>query len=685
MKDLFVRVQYYLLFTLLTVGCASNQSKQEAAPEPYKVKSSYLNSDDEVSESTGNISSEIKEADDLSSFSRLESIKENNANNQMRLAMDRQFSASKKVTLAADKMPLNQFLHYVFGDLLSKNYVLDQSLKSDTQPITLNIQEPISEVRLFKLATELLAQSQVSIDFNEDVFFIQKSQLSKAKAVIGIGRTLNSVPTTAGQILQVIPIQYGIKIRLERTIRDLIDGKITADFDQSSLFVLGDRANILRAIELVALLDVPANKGKNIGLISLLYVSVEDFITQASVLLTNEGLPVGTNNETNRSVSFVPLSNLGAVAVFANTQEILDRVNYWVKVLDKPAKGDAQQYFVYNPRYARATDLGESIGQLLGLGRANYSKERGTNSTGNAADQLVSEDVSASKVVSGASVSFVVDERSNSIIFSTTGSEYQILQPLLEKLDVLPKQVILEVMIAEVTLVGDFKFGIEFALNQNSDFSLSTLGFGAGTTGGLNLSYLNGDSSLSASFFKSNQFINVVSNPTLLVRDGVEASIRVGTDIPITGGTITDDGVTQTSATYRRTGVEISVTPTINAQGVVIMNISQDISNEVDSTTGDEGNPAIFERSLSTEAVVASGQTVILGGLISENTNNTDSKVPFFGDIPLFGNLFKGTEDTSTKTELVMLVTPKVIYNGDQWQKLMLDFQSGLKNIRIVE
>jgi general secretion pathway protein D len=679
-----VRTQFYLLASLFLLGCATKQ--ESIKPEPYQLKNSYLESVKDTAPEKETLNTDSIDTDELSSFSRLESIRQDGREEQRQQEMYKQFSKNKQLTMAADNMPLNQFLHYVFGELLGKNYVLGQALKDNTQPITLNIQESISESRLFALTSELLAQSQISIGFNEDVFFIQKSQLGKAKAVIGIGSTLNSVPTTAGQILQVIPIEYGIKISLERTIRELIDGTIRADFEQSALFVIGDRANILRAIELVDMLDVPANKGKNIGLISLTYVPVDSFIADAAVLLGNEGLPVGINKEPNRSVSFVPLNNIGAVAVFANSQNILDRVNYWVKILDKPAKGDSQQYFVYNPRFARATDLGDSIGSLLTLGRSMPIAKRSETSTGNAADKLNVEDVKAKKVISGGAVAFVVDERSNSIIFSTTGSEYQILLPLLEKLDVLPKQVILEVMIAEVTLSGDFKFGVEFALNQNSDFSLSTLGsFGAGATGGLNLSYLNGDSSLTASFFKQNQYINVLSNPTILVRDGVEANIRVGTDIPIQGGIVSDNGVTQTSFEYRRTGVEVSVTPTINAQGVVIMNITQDISNEVDTSNTSGGNPAIFERSLSTEAVVASGQTVILGGLISENTSNSDTRVPFFGDIPILGNLFKGKNDSTTKTELVMLVTPRVIYNGDQWQKLMSDFQNGLKNIRIVE
>lgn len=684
LKGLCVRKLSYLLLVSFIVGCAQTQTPvQKSAQKSYEVKPSYLSGEDGDIQQSDIPDTVIPDSQQQSQFKLLEPLTAQVELNREQNNLLEQFSADKKVELASENMPLSEFIHYVFGEIFSVNYVLGPALKDDKKPITLNIQEAISQRRLFELVSQLLSQNQVSIDYNEDVFFLQKSALGKAKAVIGVGRNVSSVPVTAGEILQVIPIKYGIKISLERTIRQLIDSKITADFEQSALFVLGNRANILRAIELVNLLDVPANRGKHIGLLSLQYMSVDEFVTQVPILMNNEGLSVGVNNEPNRTASLVPLNNIGAIAVFANTAEILDRIRYWVTVMDKPAKGESAQYFVYNPRYARATDLGKSVGELLSLGgRKNLRQNRNQRTTGENASQITAEDNSGSNVVSNDRVTFVVDELSNSLIFSSTGTEYQKILPLLQRLDVLPKQVLLEVIIAEVTMTGEFQFGVEFALNQQSDFVISTLE-SFGQAGGLAFNYVNGDSQVIASFFQKNTLVNVLSNPTLLVRDGVQASISIGTDIPVQGATVVADNGTQTSSIeYRKTGVDISVTPTINAQGVVIMEINQKISNQVNADT-QTSTPSIFERTLKTEAVVESGQTVLLGGLIDENVTDGDRKVPLLGDVPLIGNLFKGETDNSSKTELVMLVTPKVIYRSDQWEKLMGDFEKGLNNIRL--
>ena len=198
------------------------------------------------------------------------------------------------------------------------------------------------------------------------------------------------------------------------------------------------------------------------------------------------------------------------------------------------------------------------------------------------------------------------------------------------------------------------------------------------------LRWVNGEDSFTAQAFKSNKLVNVLSNPSLLVRDGVAASIQVGTDIPVVGSTTTDpvNGTTR-SVSYRQTGVTVEVTPTINAQGVVIMNITQQNSNEVDGGAAVEGNPQIFERSLTTEVVAESGQTIIMGGLISENVSDNDSGLPGLRDMPLVGNLFGTTTQETIKTELVILVTPRVISRTDQWDNLMNVFKNNIENIRI--
>jgi general secretion pathway protein D len=185
---------------------------------------------------------------------------------------------------------------------------------------------------------------------------------------------------------------------------------------------------------------------------------------------------------------------------------------------------------------------------------------------------------------------------------------------------------------------------------------------------------------------QTNSLVNLISRPTVVVRDGVTANINVGTDIPIIGQTTSDPLTGQrqtTSNDYRKTGVELNVRPTINAQGVILMEITQRISNEVPSSTSGTSNPAIFERSIQTEVVTDSGQTIMLGGLISENESSSDSKVPVLGDIPLLGNLFKGKTKDKTKTELVVLITPKIIASKQEWDEILDSFSKNLTNVTI--
>ena len=171
--------------------------------------------------------------------------------------------------------------------------------------------------------------------------------------------------------------------------------------------------------------------------------------------------------------------------------------------------------------------------------------------------------------------------------------------------------------------------------------------------------------------------INILSNPTLLVRDGVAASIVVGDEIPLTTGVLSNPlaGTTAERSTFerRQTGLTLSVKPTINSQGIVIMEINLEISNAEGET--------LLNRRVQTEVVANSGQTVILGGLISEKDTGNDSKVPLLGDLPVLGNLFKSDSETTNKTELVILVTPKIISDANQWGDIKNKFRKGLENV----
>jgi general secretion pathway protein D len=280
----------------------------------------------------------------------------------------------------------------------------------------------------------------------------------------------------------------------------------------------------------------------------------------------------------------------------------------------------------------------------------------------------------------------VVDERANLLIFHTAGEDYQQLLPLIKRLDVLPKQIILEVMIAEVTLTDEFKQGVEFAFTSGA-YGLSTAGaFMGDGFGGLSYLLQGENGSIALNLFQANSNVNVLSRPSIVVRDGVNASISVGTDIPIVGQTVTDplNGTNQTTTIeYRKTGVELSVTPTVNAQGVILMEIKQSISNQLEVGATVAGSPSVFERSINTEVVAESGQSIVLGGLISESRSSRQTKVPVLGDLPFIGKLFQAETESGDKTELVVFVTPRLIESSSEWDDIILQFTDTLNELVI--
>jgi len=697
-----------ILLALSLSGCALTEDAQpDELDTSYTVGGSYLKEETAGKQKNASeIDKETSNAADVSSkntaeLQNLPSLARAPLNLRKSAQLSAAFSAEASLTVSVNEMAITDFLHYALGELLNINYIVDKNVNQEDQNITLNVKEPISPRRLMQLTTELLIEQGVEIKYNEDLYFIRRLEGDKKsqQIVTALGRELSSVPRTAQEILQIVPLKFGIKISIERTLRQLVGVKITPDFEQSALFLQGKREDILRALEFIHLLDAPSNRGKHIGLIPLTYIDSDEFTKQISLLLESEGIPVATNKAQNKNLVLVPINQIGAIAVFSTEQELLNRVRFWSKAIDKPLKSLTKQYFMYHPQYARASDLGDSLSALLGgaggasKGGSSANNRSKSNSSANSSNNNSSANSTGSAPstkrtagVSNDNITLVVDERANAIIFYTSGSEYQALLPLIEKLDVLPRQVMLDITIAEVTLSDEFKYGVEWAM-KSGDATFGTKGaFGIEGIGGFNFNYTGTNGEISANFFETNGLVKVLSNPTLLVRDGVTANINVGSDISVIGQT-TEDPISgdrqTTSSDYRKTGVDITVTPTINAQGIVIMEVMQSISNSVPETSGAGGNPDIFERSLSTEVVAQSGQTIILGGLISENVNDSNKQVPLLSSLPLIGYLFKAGGDNVSRTELIMLITPKVIDRTDQWDKLTESFQQGLNYLSL--
>lgn len=596
----------------------------------------------------------------------------------------KRFSKEETLTISADELALKDYLHQVFGEQLKLNYVLSDDIKNDLNLVTLNLQDKISEQKLFALTEKLLIERNYVIRLNDNIFYLHKKEnSSKGDVVYGYGNKIADIPQSSLDIIQIVPFVYGLQASLPNTMRVLLGINAQADIQRGVITIQGRRNDIIRAIELVNLLDRPSLYDRHIGAYKSNYLSTRDLVVKVEQLLNEEGIDLSKNGNGKGKVplSVVELETQSSLIFFSTSERLIERAVFWAQQIDKPIKTTDIQYFLYQPQYSRAADLGVSLEALIGSSSGHSS------STSVSAENKNNKNGAFNPTARSATsegLKMVVDERANTLIFQTSGERYQQLLPLIKQLDILPKQVLLEVVIAEVTLTDEFKQGVEFAFN-NANYGVATQGaFMGGGFGGLSYLLKGQNGSVALNILQTNSLVNILSRPTLVVRDGVSATINVGTDIPIVGETTSDpiSGDKQTTKIeYRKTGVELGVRPTVNAQGIVLMEIKQKISNQVEAGSTSSVNPSVFERTIDTEVVAESGQTIILGGLISDNRTRKASKVPFLGDIPILGALFRADTQGGDKTELVILVTPKVIHSGAEWAAIKDKFSQSLENL----
>jgi general secretion pathway protein D len=273
------------------------------------------------------------------------------------------------------------------------------------------------------------------------------------------------------------------------------------------------------------------------------------------------------------------------------------------------------------------------------------------------------------------------------MVVSTPG-EYKKILTLLTDLDVPPRQVLIEATVAELTLTDDLKYGLEWYINNKMLGGRSSLNSLSGMTeaAGLVYQFLTDTKNFQVllNAFATEDKVNILSTPRLIVLDNQEATIQVGTDVPIVTSEVTAADVTQTQPSilrniqYRSTGVILRVKPTINTEGLLTLSISQEVSEMGTNPPGID-SPTILTRRINTNIVAAHGESIALGGLMSENKSLNISKVPILGDIPVIGSLFKTTSNEYRKTELLVFLTPTILTSVDEMAKVTQNLKNELE------
>lgn len=583
----------------------------------------------------------------------------------------------EEIQISVEDMPIYDFINLVFGQLLNLNYIISPEVQNLRKNITLNMTSKMEPKKFLQFIIDFLKDYQIQVLYKDNVFYIKRKKRVRAKITysdnIIIGRNIPSDISPDLNITMVIPLFYISNNQFSRLIRQFVNSnEVLIDFiGRSTVIVSGKVKNLLKIEKLIKVFDRPYFSKKHIYIADVEYLTSEEIAKELEKVLKPIGIPISDKSKEN-SLTIIPLKRNNSLLLISPKKEWIDTAIYWKNQIDTiDAFAEEPQLFIYKPKNRSADELAKVLQKVLQSAHINIPAQK-------------TKTKKQTSKIGNKNLNISVDEERNSIVVMAYPSEYKKIKRILEKLDTQPKQVLVEVTIAEITLTDQLQFGFEWFL-KHSDSSfigeLKTLG-GLGIGGaGFNYSLIETSGKLSMLFnaFAKKNLINIVSTPHIVVLDGKEATIRVGTEVPVVLSETTATDITNTTGQpsilrnvqYRNTGVLLSVKPTITSDDNLNIEISQELSEAQTNSVSNIDSPLILNRSINTILNIKSGQTVLLGGLISKNTSKSRSKIPFLGNLPLIGNLFSVDSKGKSKTELIILITPYIINNNNELDNIV--------------
>ena len=723
-----VRASILLMIVASVMGCA-DMGKKAPANKP-------IDADQPLSQSASSLAKGEIEPDEVV---EAEAIKYRGNDQVVGLppARDPISFVGDAVALSFENAPLSEVTHAILSDVLGIDYLVDGPIPGE---VTLRTRTPIERDQLLSVLESLLKANNVLLIRGRDNRFIVSSSQAAAQLV---PRVVSRDEQVAGYSTMVIPLQYISAGGMAEILKPLAEEKalVRVDNTRNLLMLAGTKAQLTGWLEIIETFDVDMLEGMSVGLFPLQYSGVEELVEALNQLLTEASAEEGAGGLTD-IVRVMPFVRLNSVMVITPRAHYLDRMEIWIERLDRaPENGAEKRLYVYPVQNTTASRLAmlltsiysggaqrgsgrsaldnrntapgmnqESIGGGNSRGgtgrngnnnnRRNGSGTRGGSGGGTTVSALQLDPGNGDGNDEGAEVRVVADEENNSLMIYSTGMQYKTIKAAVEKLDVPPTQVLIEASIVEVTLNDALKYGLEWTFNNQlggSEFS----GVGVISDGNFNFGGAEGAVAQLAQGFSytvsggsgvvavlralaTESLVNVISTPSVMVLDNNVATIQVGDQVPInSGSTVTNGGNTIQNISYKDTGVQLTVRPSVNAGGLVTLDVLQTVTDvgNIDVT----GNRRFLERSIESRVAVRSGESVVLGGLIRENAANNENGVPWLHKAPIIGPLFGTTEKTRDRTELLVILTPRALYNDEELRQASDEMRDQIRNFELIE
>lgn len=630
------------------------------------------------------------------------------------------------ITLNLVDVPVAEAAKVVLADSIGATYTIDPAV---TGTMTIQTSQPVNrDVLLAIFEAALRAKGALLVADNGFYKILPSSQFAGAGVQITPADGVSGAP--AGAQMQVVPLTYVSAIEMAEILRPIASSNavLRADAGRNLLILQGSRSELATLIDTIRVFDVDWMAGKSFGLFRVEYADPADIVGQLDEIFANEVGGAGKG-----LIKFLPNRSLKSVLVVSARRDYVERAAGWIKRVDTLGGANDKQLYIYHIQNRPAGELASLLqkiyaAELKGRGEvvattaaeagagedtdvaADFRTNTPITSTAEpippASDAAVAGDATASvqppmqpaiaagladasqqgAAAGGPDVTIVADDANNSLLIMAKPRDYEKIVAILERVDAEASQVLLEATILEVTLTDQLKYGLRwfFRDDHNQSFTFSDLATGAATQEFPGFSYfLSADSvKVALSALANITDVNVISSPSLMVLDNHKASLQVGDEVPIVTqqavGVIAGDAPIINSITLQKTGVILNVTPRISDNGKVVLEIEQEVSSAIETKTSGIDSPTIQQRKISTTVSVQDGQSLTLGGLIQERDTLDKQQIPLAGDIPVLGNLFKHKDDQIRRTELLIIITPKVVRNVQQGDAITEEFRQQL-------
>ncbi len=629
-----------------------------------------------------------------------------------------------KFTVNVDQASLPESAKLILGETLGYNYTIDPRVQGSVTLVSNRSLTGRELISAYEAALRLAGAALIQSDGNYKIVALQEV-LDGEMGTPDLGKGVSP-----GYGVNAIPLRYVGPASVMELLDGFIarSGSVRASKIGNMILIRGPSAERRQLVDVVLSFDVDWMRNQTSGMARLENARAEEVASRLEQVFAQDGAVSGPN-----ALKVIPVPNINSVIVIARTRAKVNTALNWIRRLDQESV-DSPNYYVYAIQNGNAVELARILNATFGSGGGGV--DGGT--TAEVAPDSQSMDVSIANDTEGqestqpdpagsaepfgktdlqtgstdgtstmsttssssnggassggdnsSTIRITANPSNNTIVISATPKDYRKILATLRQMDAPATQVLINTMIAEVSLNNQLRYGVQaYVESNNVGFALA--GSKPAADGPVispqfpGMNFLWGGISnpkLVIDALSGITNVRVVSSPSILVLENETATIKVGDQIPVQSETaVTNGGNFVNSIQYRDTGVILKVKPRVSANGVVTIELGQELS-ALQKELGIDGNPRFTQRSVTSKVSVNDQQTVLLGGLISGIEDRTRETVPGADKVPILGKLVGTTDNNAQRTEIIVFITPKIIRNGEEAARESQDLRDKMKNL----